>query len=223
MTSGGGGSTGIEGAVYIDPFAILHNDNIGLCLDFVRPGTYRFVAGSFHLLKECYLEKLKNCVTTSTGAACSSVSCTKMLLVEVMVPQSFHSDLCRQMVMNNQIDVLYWAENNKVFDRNRVVNQGNILAAARSGNLRILQWLRNLAAIDGATSCDFDLQFDGNTGNLLTFLLSRRDCCCNKCAATSAAEGGPILVLEWRREEGYELEERFVSKAALNCQMKLCR
>ena len=40
------------------------------------------------------------------------------------------------------------------------------------------------------------------------------------CAATSAAEGGSIHVLEWLREECCELKDRLCSDAALHGQIE---
>ena len=174
------------------------------CLSFVGEGQYIYVAGacrSFHEAYNSYLlqqTEAKKAKTTNFDATVESVSRLKIKLLELNIDVHYYEDklifgehmqiindfwagVIRRAAYKGNQDVLTWTKNSnpgKWIDRCEGwlgLSASPCNAAARGGQLKVLQWLRS----DAGGKCP-----------------------CNETTCAAAAKNGQLEVLDWLRQKG---------------------
>ena len=172
------------------------------CLSFVGVGHFIYVAGTCRSFRDTYKTCLQLTESKSTAtdfdATVESVSRLKMKLLELNIDvhdyedklifgehmqiiNDFWAGVIRRAAYKGNQDVLTWTKNSnpgKWIDRCEGwlgLSASPCNAAARGGQLKVLQWLRS----DAGGKCP-----------------------CNETTCAAAAKNGQLEVLDWLRQKG---------------------
>jgi hypothetical protein len=193
------------------PFDCLPDDILtNHVLPLVGPQQYRYVAGTNRKLKNAY-SALYSTETRLIFSASQASFC-----FHDIEDEAERAVLCRMAARFNQIDVLRYLRH----ELNCPCDATTCAAAAASGHLDALQWLRE-------QQCDWNATTSAQAaeqGHLHILQWAREHHCpWDETTCSSAAKNGHLCVLQWARQQGCPWNADTCSEAARHGHLDVVR